>query len=126
MAITRQDLEGFFTEYGRALGSRDAKSIATHWGIPGLVMSDAGAVPVASAGDVEAFFSAAMPQYDGVAEAKATIVHVAWLSANVVAVEIQWQHKDERGNTVGGESGHYMLGKQSDRLSIHVYAPKTA
>ena len=65
MAIAKQDVEGFFTEYGRALGSRDAKSIAT-------------------------------------------------------------QHKDDRGNTVGGESGHYMRGKQHDRLSIHVYAPKTA
>ena len=126
MAIAKQDVEAFFTEYGRALGSRDAKSIATHWGIPSLVLSDAGPVPVAGSGEVETFFSSSMQQYDGVAEAKANIAHVAQLSENLVAVEIRWQHKDDRGNTVGGENGHYMLGKRNNRLLIYVYAPKTA
>lgn len=126
MAIAKQDVDGFFTEYGQALGSRDAKSIATHWGIPSLVMSDEGPVPVASSREVEAFFSSSMQQYDGVAEAKAIIADVTALSENVVAVEIEWQHKDDQGNTIGGENGHYMLSKQNGRLSIYVYAPKSA
>lgn len=54
MAIVEQDVKSFFNEYGQALGSRDAKVIATYWGIPGLVMSDQGTIPVASTEEVEA------------------------------------------------------------------------
>lgn len=46
------------------------------------------------------------------------------LSGNVVAAEIEWQHKDDQGNAVGGESGHYMLSKRNGRLLIFVYVPK--
>ena len=126
MAIAEQDVRTFFNEYGQALGSRDAKAIAKHWGIPSLVVSDQGTVPVASSEEVEAFFSSSMQQYEGVAEARANIERVAELSENVVAAEIEWQHKDDQGRTRGGERGHYMLSRQNGRLSIVVYAPKTA
>lgn len=126
MTIARQAVETFFAEYGQALGSRDAKAIASHWGTPSLVVSDEGPIAVASAGQVEQFFSSSMQQYAGVAEAKANIEQINELSENVVAVEIAWQHKDDRGSVVGGEKGHYMLSRQNGQLLIFVYVPKSA
>jgi len=124
MAIGKNDIQTFFDQYGLALGSRDEKAIASHWGVPSLVVSDQGSVPVASSEEVEAFFSSSMQQYEGVASAQARIENLADLSGNVVAVQIEWSHKNDLSETVGGESGHYVLSKQHGRLAIFVYTPK--
>jgi ketosteroid isomerase-like protein len=124
MPIARQRIEIFFSEYAEALASRDAKAIARHWGVPGLVLSDFGAQPIASVGEIEGFFASSMEQYEGIAGAEAEIEHVADLADTVAACEITWRHKDENGSTIGGEAGHYMLKDDGEALRIHVYTPK--
>nr|WP_314256040.1 hypothetical protein [uncultured Devosia sp.] len=126
MAIDKNDVHGFFEDYGSTLQARDAKKIARHWATPSFVVSDQGGLSVKDASEVEAFFSASMSQYDGVAEAEATITDVVQLTENVVAVQVEWEHKDHEGATVGGERGFYMLTKNDDgRLAISVYAPRS-
>jgi ketosteroid isomerase-like protein len=123
MPVSRSDVEAFFAAYAAALGARDAKAIAGHWGVPALVLSDQGALAVSAAAETEAFFAASMDQYRDAASAHPTLKHLGHLGEAVVACEIVWEHRDKFGEPIGGEQGHYMLRRGEDGLRIHVYSP---
>lgn len=124
MAVARSDIKDFFSEYAKALGARDIKKIAAHWGVPALVLSDDGAVAVGELGEVEAFFASSMEQYEGIATARAKIASADALSDTVVGCEIEWRHEDADGKEIGAEVGHYTLRQDGRSLKIHAYTPR--
>ncbi len=124
MTVSRNEIEAFFASYGEALGSRDVKAIGEHWGVPGLVLSDDGAIPIAKAREIEDFFGGAMGQYQKVSSANATIRSVIALSRDLAGCEIAWEHRDKIGKPIGGEEGFYVLRREAGRLRIHFYTPK--
>lgn len=109
MPVSKADAEQFFSTYADALSSRNVARIAEHWGTPSLVLSDAGAIAVASTDEVEKFFASSMDQYEGVATAKAKITTTTQLSREILACEVEWSHEDASGEAVGSETGHYIL-----------------
>ena len=124
MTVSRSEIEAFFTSYGEALGGGDVKAIGEHWGVPGLVLSDDGAIAVARAKEVEELFGGAMGQYQKVSSAVASIRSVITLSRDVAGCEIAWEHRDKIGKPIGGEEGFYVLRREAYRLRIHFYTPK--
>jgi len=124
MSLSQDDADSFFADYAAALVGRDPGRIAAFWGVPGLVLSDEGAIPIASRAEVEGFFGASMGQYEGIASAFARILDVHVLSAGVLFCSIEWTHLDADGEAVGGETGHYVLRGEGEGLRIHVYTPR--
>lgn len=122
MPLTQSDAEAYFRDYAQALVSRDPERIAGFWGVPGLVLSDQGAIPVSERSAVVGFFASSMDQYEGLDGAVAEIVHFAEISAEVCAADIRWHHLS-RGEETGEETGHYLLRRHADRILIHVYSP---
>jgi hypothetical protein len=48
-------------------------------------------------------------------------------SENVVAAQVEWEHRDSDGQAIGSEGGIYMLSRRNDtRLPISVYVPISA
>ena len=126
MSISMNQIEVFFSDYARALGARDIAAIVACWGVPTLVLSDAAAIAATKIEEVGAFFSSSMQQYEKVASAHPIIHSVLVLSDNVVSCQVIWEHRDEAGNVVGGEAGHYMLRRDGTALHIHGYTPMSA
>lgn len=126
MSITRKEIADFFSDYAAALSARDLKNIVRCWGVPALVLSDHGVIAVSELEEVEAFFASSMRQYDKVASAHPTFQSVIPLSDTVVGCQIAWEHRDQNGNSVGGEAGYYMLKRDDEALHIHVYVPRLA
>src|SRR5690606_23662464 len=124
MSLSEDDAEAFFADYATALVSRDPKRIAAFWGVPGLVLSDEGAIPIASSAEVEGFFGASMGQYPGIANVFARTRDVHVLSAGVLFCTVEWTHLDADGRAVGGETGHYVLRRGGEGVRIHVYTPR--
>ena len=125
MSIPMRQIEDFISEYARALGARDIPAVVAHWGAPTLVLSDAGAIVATRIEEVESFFASSMEQYEKVATAHATLQSVLALSDTVVSCQVAWEHRDEAGNVVGGEHGHYLLKHDGTALHIHSYTPRS-
>jgi len=123
MSIPMRQIDDFFSGYARALGARDIPAIASHWGVPTLVLSDLGAIVATRMEEVEAFFASSMEQYAKVATAHANIRSVSALSDTVASCQVAWEHRDGAGNVVGGEQGHYLLKHDGTALHIHSYTP---
>lgn len=116
-------LEAFFETYGKALTDRDIGAIAACWSVPSLVLGPDGAIPVADRSEVEAFFSQSLGQYDGVATAKARLVGKSELLPGVFACDVQWDHLNAAGETVGAETGYYIVRSSGSNPAIEVYSP---
>ena len=54
-----RDVQSYMQTFAQALSAGDAKTIATLWDVPALVMSDQGVHAVSTRDEVEAFFSGA-------------------------------------------------------------------
>lgn len=126
MPVSALEIDEFFAGYAIALASRDAKRVTSFWGVPSVVLSDQGVIPVAEVKEIEGFFATASQnaEYEGVATTKATVKSALSLADGIVGCEVVWEHLDSRGGRMGGEAGYYVLRRDGDGLKIHVYVPK--
>jgi len=66
MSISSSSVEQFFDRYASALLARDARSIATMYAVPGLILFPGQTVVVSDPRQTEEFFAGSWDQYDGV------------------------------------------------------------
>ena len=109
--MARTSLETFIENYGGALSSGDLNNIAECWEIPSLVMSEQGAVSIATKEDLKAFFEQAGASYreQGHASTVGEIISKEYLTKYIVAVDVRWPSFDDRGETRAVEMSHYLL-----------------
>ena len=97
--------------YGEALSAGDTKAIAECWELPALVLSDDGAIPVASRDEVEAFFAQAVPAYhaQGLMSTRPEIEYSVSLSKSLTAVIVRWPALAADGKERASEHSYYIL-----------------
>ena len=59
----RTRLEGFFVRYGEVVSDGDLEAISACYAVPSIVISDEGAIPIATREEVEAAFDGAAERY---------------------------------------------------------------
>ncbi|MGD9739202.1 MAG: hypothetical protein AB7O56_13220 [Bauldia sp.] len=127
MTVSSFDIDVFFAGYAEALASRDAKRVTPFWGVPALVLSDQGVIPVAKIEEIEGFFATASQnaEYEGVATTSATVKSALPLADRIIGCEVLWEHQDAAGKPTGAEAGYYVLRRDDGgSLRIQVYVPK--
>lgn len=115
----------FLDRFASALTAGDGRAVAALWETPAFVLGDQMARVVNSAQEVEQFFSGAKDQYNarGIAEARAEILELDWLSEHIVQVEARWPYLDAYGQELGHETSTYTLMRNEEgslRLRVAV------
>jgi hypothetical protein len=105
------EVQLFVDAYGDALTHGDTEALASMWGVPALVLHNAGAVAVLSVAEIETFFGEAIGQYTtrGIVATRPEIQEIQWQSKEMVIVYVRWPWLDERGDEVGAEYSTYTL-----------------
>lgn len=67
----------FFQAYAQALLNRDAKAIAKHYSVPGLIAAPEQLIAISEATQTEEFFASAFDQYAGINKADPEVRIVA-------------------------------------------------
>lgn len=98
-------------ELGNALSAGDVRSASSCWDVPALVLSDDGAMVVASRDEVHAIFAAATKWYheQGLTSTKPEIERMDLLSETLAAVDVRWPAFDASGNEKSSERSHYII-----------------
>jgi len=115
MAIDDRNIQAFLDQFAMALTKGDARTVATMWQTPALVIGDADEHVVQSRDQVEQFFGGARQQYNarGISDTRADIQRLDWLTDRIALVEVRWPHLDAKRNEVGEETSTYLL-KRND------------
>jgi hypothetical protein len=95
----RTRLEGFFVRYGEAVSDGDLEAISACYAVPSIVISDEGAIPIATREEVEAAFDGAAERYRarGMVAARPTVVAAEALTEKLVSADVRWDYVDEGG-----------------------------
>ena len=109
--MARISIERFIETYGRALSSGVLEAIADCWVTPALVMTETGAIAVVGKEDVMGFFEQVVASYraSGQTSTVGEIINEAYLTKNVVAVDVRWPTFDDAGTTKKVEMAHYLV-----------------
>jgi hypothetical protein len=98
--------------FARAFTKGDGPGAAACWEVPALVVSDEGSRAVGSLDEVAAFFGGAAGQYHdlGVADTRAEVQSIRWITERQVLVEVLWPYLDADGQPTGRtESSVYVM-----------------
>jgi hypothetical protein len=100
----RTRLEGFFVRYGEAVSDGDLEAISACYAVPSIVISDEGAIPIATREEVEAAFDGAAERYRarGMVAARPTVVAAEALTEKLVSADVRWDYVDEGGAEQNG------------------------
>jgi arylformamidase len=111
MAVDRDAIIRTLDEISAALSAGDAAGVASYWEVPGLVLADEGARPVASRAEIEAFFEASIAAYrkQGTPHARPILDRVDAISERVAAVDVRWIGVGEDGGERSIEASHYLM-----------------
>jgi hypothetical protein len=92
-------LEGFFVRYGEVVSDGDLEAISACYAVPSIVISDEGAIPIATREEVEAAFDGAAERYRarGMVAARPTVVAAEALTEKLVSADVRWDYVDEGG-----------------------------
>ncbi|HZA82194.1 MAG TPA: hypothetical protein VFC13_12110 [Actinomycetes bacterium] len=123
------DIRAFFDRYAEALVGGDLPGIAACYALPALVVGDAGTIPVAEAGQVEAAFAGAADGYRarGLVGARPQILAVDPLTAALTLVAVRWSYLDATGREGDHSSYRYLLRRTGDgQHGIQVVVDTTA
>lgn len=127
--MIRDQIQQMLEYYGAALSDGNFAVIANAWAVPALVLSDAGALPVADIHEVEKFFAGAVEWYhnQGITSTRPEIQRIDLLSGRLVAVDVRWPSFNAAGQEVMSELSHYILEMGSDgQLRFRVALTRTA
>ena len=116
-AIARE----FFDAYTRALLARDARTIASHYAVPALIVFPQQLIAVSEAKQTEDFFTSAFSQYKDVSVAQATVEVVAATSDSIWSA-VSWDYQGGAPN----ERNMYQLVRSGDTWKIAVLTPLDA
>ena len=108
----RTRLEGFFVRYGEAVSDGDLEAISACYAVPSIVISDEGAIPIATREEVEAAFDGAAERYRarGMVAARPTVVAAEALTEKLVSADVRWDYVDEGGGRSAEQNGcRYVL-----------------
>lgn len=110
-AKLRARLEAFFVRYGEAVSAGELTAISACYAVPSIVISDEGAIPIATRGEVEAAFDGAAEQYRarGMVAARPTVLAAEVLTSKLVFADVRWDYVDEDGRGVEQNGYRYVL-----------------
>jgi hypothetical protein len=123
------DVREFLERYAEALAGGDLPGIAACYALPALVVGDAGSIPVAEPGQVEAAFAGAADAYraQGLVGVRPELGAVDPLTPNLTLVEVGWAYLDEAGEARRHSSYRYLLRRTGPgQLGIQVVVDTTA
>jgi ketosteroid isomerase-like protein len=111
LAKLRARLEDFFVRYGEAVSAGDLKSVSACYAVPAIVISDGGAIPIATREEVEAAFDGAAERYraQGMVAARPTVLGAESLTAKLVSADVRWDYVDEEGRSAQQNGYRYVL-----------------
>jgi hypothetical protein len=127
--MNNDEIRRFLEQYGRAVSAGDSHAIANCWEVPGLVLSDEGAIAVGDTGEIEKFFAQATEWYRsrGLVSTKPELERVEMLSANLAAVDVRWPTFDASGKEQSSERSYYILRIGKDgQVHVRVALTRTA
>lgn len=84
-------VNGFFTQYAKALLARDAKAIARLYAIPSLIVFPGNSIVVSDPGQTESFLASSWGQYEGIHEIDQQVSVLAEAPAGVWA-DVTWSY----------------------------------
>ena len=122
------DVTAFFDRYAEALIGGDLPAIAACYVVPGLVVGDAAAIPVAEPGEVEAAFAGAAEAYraQGLVGIRPELRAVDPLTPALTLADVRWAYLDESGAARQHTSYRYLLRRSdSGELAIQVVVDTT-
>ena len=107
----RARLAAFFVRYGEAVSIGELKSISACYAVPAIVISDAGAIPIATREEVEAAFDGAAERYraQGMVAARPTVLKAEALTEKLVSADVRWDYVDEEGRSAQQNGYRYVL-----------------
>ncbi len=111
-----EEIKGSLDRLGEALSVGDLAGAASGWEIPGLVLSDAGAIPVVDRPQIEAFFGHAVASYrsQGLMATRPELERTVTLTDRLTTVDVRWPAFDETGTERSSEHSHYILRRGDD------------
>ena len=122
------DVTAFLDRYAEALTGGDLPGIAACYMVPGLVVGDAAAIPVAEPGEVEAAFAGAAEAYraQGLVGIRPELRAVDPLTLALTLADVRWAYLDESGAARQHTSYRYLLRRSdSGELAIQVVVDTT-
>ncbi|HXU01218.1 MAG TPA: hypothetical protein VN903_09515 [Polyangia bacterium] len=114
-------VRALLAQLARALTSGDGKAAAAMWATPALVLGDDLALTVSSRADLQEVLGGAKAQYDarGIADTRAEILRLDWVTARLAIVEVRWPYLSAAGDEIGEETSTYVIRREPDgRLAI--------
>jgi hypothetical protein len=91
MADVDDEVSRFFERYASALLARDARTIATMYAVPGLIVFPGSVIAISDAAQTEQFFASSWGQYDGV-DAIDTQIDIIRRAPGTVWVDVTWSY----------------------------------
>ena len=108
---------------GRSLTTGNIRDVSACWEVPGLLLSDEGAITVADAEQMQTSFAEAIDWYRsrGLVSTRPELEHVDMLSERLAAVDVRWPSFDAFGREQASERSHYIVQQgKDDRVRIRV------
>jgi hypothetical protein len=114
--MDEDEIRRFLDRYGQALSAGHLEEIVRCWDVPALVLSDQGALPVSSSGEIERFFAQAGEQYrsQGLVTTRLRLERAEALTEQLTSVDIQWAAFEAAGAERSSERSHYILQRGED------------
>ena len=105
------DVQALLDRMAKALTAGDARTVASLWETPALVVGDEMLQAVQSTAELEKFFAGAKDQYNkmGITDTRADIVRLTWATPRIAIVQVRWPYLDARRQEVGEETSTYTL-----------------
>jgi hypothetical protein len=122
------DVLAFLDRYAEALGRGDLPGIAACYVVPGLVVGDGAAIPVAEPAEVEAAFAGAAEAYraKGLVGIRPELRAVDPLTPTLTLADVRWAYLDDAGAARQHTSYRYLLRRSdSGQLAIQVVVDTT-
>jgi hypothetical protein len=104
-------------QLGTALSTGDLAAASSCWDTPALILSDAGAMAVASRSEIESIFAEATKWYHerGLTSTEPEIERMDVLSETLVSVDVRWPAYDASRNEKSSERSHYIIHAPRER-----------
>jgi hypothetical protein len=118
VVMNEDQIREFLGRLGRAVSSGDLGEITSCWAVPGIVVSDKGAIVIENKAQIEGFFAQAINWYrsQGIFSTKPVLERAEALSEKLTSVDVRWPGFDESGIERQSERSHYVLQLERDGL----------
>lgn len=120
---TDPDVQEFLHRFAWALTTGDGRAASKLWALPALIVGDDMVQTVMERSELERMYRVAREQYNawGIADTRAEVQGLEWLSDRVVLVHVRWPQLDVSGQEKGEEWSTYVLRRDDHGdLKLHV------